>query len=97
MNAILSISLALARAAQVKENRKLYVILREGMRHTALKAVNAHYKDVGYDHSWEESIELLKEFRQHLENKGQRLFPYLREAAGIYDFEGIKVRKSPGI
>jgi len=97
MNAILSISLALARAAQVKENKKLYEILREAMKLTALKAVNAHYREVGLDFSWEATIELLKEFRQELEKKGQLLYPYLREAAGIYDFEGNSGRKAPSI
>jgi len=87
MNAILSCSLALARLLQVKENKKLYRILRDKMTQIALDVVNHYYKEVGYNLSFEEAIKLLQEFREELEKEGELLYPYLREATKIYVYE----------
>ena len=87
MNAILSCSLALARVLQVKENKKLYRILRDKMTQIALDVVNHYYKEVGYNLNFEEAIKLLQGFREELEKEGELLYPYLREATKIYVYE----------
>jgi len=95
MNALLSVSLALARGVAHLRGKELYELLREEM----IRIVSRFAEQVGVaiaGSRFEDYVAALREANEKLEGRGEALYEALRALTGIYRDEGeVEARKAP--
>jgi enolase len=95
MNAILSVSLAMARCIAHMQGKDLYELLREEM--FSIIAELAQRRGVTIEGSeFSDYVSALREVDERLQADGVPLYASLREVTGIYDIDGSKAPSPSG-
>jgi hypothetical protein len=84
MNAVLSVSLAMARGVAHVQGRPLYELLREEMIAIIGRLAEQHGVTVPGER-FDDFVTALREVTRKLEEKGENLYEALRQLTGIYE------------